>query len=202
MFAPDEEDLPETLQELKKKFRVSLSLESTDVNQIHRAPTEKEIMLYSTEQLIHNSLVSRNSSEYMPSLVFHIFNQFPEAVLEDAMLKMKKKGLVTRLRMQVPRRRAVPISTMTFSLSMSYARLFELPLPITLFKEAETIVRLIKDGGSHSADLTQNRNKADETEKSNDLCEETVSNNESRDAERNDENCREIGSKVQKIEVS
>lgn len=201
----DDEELPITLNELKEKFKLNFSFESNVVNETQIVPTRKEIVLCSIEQLVHNSLVSRNSSEYMSSLVFHIFNQFPEMMLEEAMLKMKKKGLVTRLRLRVPRRRALPISTMTFSLSVLYARLFELTLPIELFREAGIILRLIRDGGKHSDCHMKNKNKNNESERGDNADEEALSDNESKERELeenlNDENNFEKEARSQVNEV-
>ena len=166
MNEPDEESLPDSLKELKEKFRLTSACESPSTDEMNRTLKRKEVILSSIEQLIHNSLISRNSSEYNPSLVFRIFNQFPEERIDEAMLKMKKKGLITRLRLQVPRRRALPISTMTFSLSTSYLRLFELPLPISLFREAGTIVGLIRDGKKHWEGRTSDKGKENEQKRS------------------------------------
>ena len=179
----DDEELPITLKELKEKFKLKFSFESNVVSDTHMVPTRKEVVLCSLEQLVHNSLVSRNSSEHMSSLVFHVFNQFPEVMLEEAMLKMKKKGIVTRLRVKVPRRRALPISTMTFSLSVLYARLFELPLPIDLFREAGIISRLIRNGGKHSDCHMKYKSRENESERGDNAGEETFSNNENKESE-------------------
>ena len=166
MNEPQEESLPDSLKELREKFKLTSSCESASTDEMNRTLKREEVILCSIEQLIHNSLISRNSTEYNPSLVFRIFNQFPEEKIDEAMLKMKKKGLITRLRLQVPRRRALPISTMTFSLSTSYLRLFELPLPVSLFREAGTIIGLIRDGRKHSEGQTSSRSKENEQKRS------------------------------------
>ena len=152
-------ELPETLKELREMFALNSGRELNANGSKKEDITKKEVILCTVEQLVHNSLISRTSREYMPSLVFHVFNQFPETILEEAMYKLKAKGLLTRLRCQVPRKRALPISTMTFSLSVLYFRIFELPLPVNMFQDAGIILRLIKDGGQHSSSCNQYRQK-------------------------------------------
>lgn len=161
----DKDNHPDTLKELKEQYVVTGGPEGKIFDDHDKIPTKKEITLSTVEQLLHNSLIYRNSNDYVPSLVFHVFNQFPETLLDEAMFRMKSKGIITRQRVQIPRRRAVPISTMTFCLSVSYARTFELPLPCDLFQDAGAVMRLIKDGRKHVNIYNRYKTKANEPEK-------------------------------------
>ena len=117
----------------------------------------KELTVAILEDMIHNSLAGQKlAEEYIPSLVFRVFDVFPPACLEQALLNMKKKCLLVRVRMNIPRRRALPISTMTYHLSIQYERLFEFSMPRSIHSVGRQCYLQLKDGKDHLGKGSQN----------------------------------------------
>ena len=150
-------DLPDTLQELKENFNINKAFEQRPLTNYSTQTISnvKDLDISVLEELIHNSLAGQNTKEYMPSLVFRIFDRYPASYLEKALFTMKAKSLVARLRVHVPRRRALPISTMSYSLSLAYERLFETPFTPHLFPAAKEFLKLIKEGKEKKPATTQ-----------------------------------------------
>ena len=143
-------ELPDTLKELEEAFVISKAFDQTSNNNTKaEVPTSKDICLCVLEQIVHNSLASQNLKENIPSLVFHVFDRYPPNWLEETLISMKAKSLISRLRLRVPRRRALPIATMTYSLSVNYERIFEMPIANNVFPAARNFLRMLKDGAKH-----------------------------------------------------
>ncbi len=50
----------------------------------------------------------------------------------------------------MPRRRALPISTMSYTLSLAYEKLFEMPILSNLYPGASSFLQMIRNGSQHS----------------------------------------------------
>ncbi len=140
--------MPDTLEELRKAFNINKAFEQKGSKKetTSQLTSSHDLDRLVLEELIHNSLAGQNTKEYMPSLVFRIFDRYPASSLEEALFAMKSKSLVARLRVHVPRRRALPISTMSYSLSVAYERLFEMPLSPHLFPAAKSFLKMFREG--------------------------------------------------------
>eukprot|EP00794_Sanderia_malayensis_P004613 gene4613-5219_t len=155
-------EIPDTLAELKNSFNINKAFEQKNAKQFETRTLNscKDIDILVLEELIHNSLAGQNTKEYMPSLVFRIFDRYPASYLEKALFSMKAKSLVAKLRVQVPRRRALPISTMSYCLSMVYERLFEMPLSPNLFPASKSFLKMIREGNEHGERSDPHRKEA------------------------------------------
>ena len=47
----------------------------------------------------------------------------------------------------------MPISTITYSLSVAYEKIFELPLPANVFVTSKTFIKMLKNGKMHIKDV-------------------------------------------------
>ncbi len=100
---PDEYpfEIPDTLLALRQKFKIDRIFNEPKSTEARKIEDFKEVDILLLEEIIHNSLAGQNTKEYMPSLVFRIFDKYPSSYLEKALYSLKAKCLIAKLRVQV-----------------------------------------------------------------------------------------------------
>ncbi|KAJ8391852.1 hypothetical protein AAFF_G00084680 [Aldrovandia affinis] len=148
-------DIPDTKEELFKRFKVYAIGEDSEENVKDLLSSNEDIHSLVLNNLIQSTLVL--STTQMKSCrsfqTFHIYSRYKQEILFQAFLKCQKRGLVNRRRVHKifgPKKsRALPFMPMSYQLSQTYYRCFTWRIPNTICSEAfeflETLRAMGKD---------------------------------------------------------
>lgn len=149
------DDFPTSIAKLHEQFHIEFAHKEMDepMNTANSSVTyksERDIRITILQDLIHNSLTAQKLTSYVPSVAFKVFDAYPPDELNEAFSYYKKNKLISRYRVDVPRRRSIPIATMTYNLSTNYYRLFEPNIPLRIFQTARCLFIQSRDGKPHT----------------------------------------------------
>lgn len=144
-------ELPPTLEKLRTDYEMEFAhSEIEKEKETTELRSERDIRISLLEDLMHNSMTAQKLTSYIPSVAFKMFDAYSSQELNTAFNFYKQNKLISRYRIDVPRRRSIPVSTMTYNLSNTYYRFFEPIMPLRIYQLARSMYVQLRDGKAHT----------------------------------------------------
>ncbi|XP_043945407.1 general transcription factor 3C polypeptide 1 [Protopterus annectens] len=147
-------EIPDTVQELFKRFRVlAIGEETTEEMKVDKVECIEDIHIIVLHNLIQSTLaLSDTQMKVCQSLqTFHLYREFRDDILMEAFQEWQKLCLVNRRRgnasLAVKKNRALPFAPMSYQLSQSYYKLFTWRFPNTICSESYQFLKKVVETG-------------------------------------------------------
>lgn len=143
---------PTCIEELNDVYDIEFAHQENDGSGFRHVDlkNEREVRTSVLEDLIHCCLTAQKLTTYIPAVAFKVFDAYPPDELNEAFEYYKENRLISRYRVDLPRRRSLPISTMTYNLSTTYYRMFEPIIPLRIYQMARSMYLHMREGKEHS----------------------------------------------------
>ncbi|XP_032825998.2 general transcription factor 3C polypeptide 1 isoform X2 [Petromyzon marinus] len=157
-FRPNPEtlqmDIPDSLEELFRKYRVMTVWEESGKKARPEANSLDDIHAMVLENFIQSTLAlsDRQVKNNLAYQIFRIYQHYSEQVLLSTFQRYAQRGLVNRRRISKqigPKKsRALPFAPMSYQLSQGYYRFFTWRYLSSLLTEAHRFMRGLRDAGA------------------------------------------------------